>query len=131
MHPLSFENGHALGPSDLLKFDGKAQKLLLALIGELDRTATEKDRSLHFGSLLEEFLGMLEFELEVMLICVGAESYLLYDYLGSILLHLFGALTLLIEIFLIVKYFTNRRISLRTYLNKIQFLLLRHCEGFG
>ena len=66
-----------------------------------------------------------------MLIGVGAESYLLDDYLRRILLHLLSPLSLLIEIFLVVKYFTNRRIGLRTYFNKIQFLLLRHCEGFG
>ena len=66
-----------------------------------------------------------------MLIGVGTESYLLDDYLRRILLHLLSPLSLLIEIFLVVKYFTYGRIGLRTYLNKIQFLFLRHCKGFG
>ena len=63
---------------------------------------------------------MLEFELEIMFIRIGTETNFLDDYLGGVGLHLLRFLLLLIEIFLIVKYLANRRISFGAYLHQIK-----------
>ena len=74
---------------------------------------------------------MLQLELEVMLVCVRAEPYLLDDNLCRIGLHLLGFLLLLIEIFLIVQNFAHRRISLCAYLHQIKTKFIGKCQCLG
>lgn len=74
---------------------------------------------------------MLEFELEVMLIGIGAETNLLDDNLGGIGLHLLGLFALLIEIFLIVQYLAHGRICLGTDFHQIKTESIRQSESLG
>ena len=120
-----------LGASELLKLNGETEKKLLSLIGELDRAASEEYRRFDLRAIREELLRMLQLELEVMFVSVRTETYLLYNYLGGVLLHLLGFLPLLIEILLVIQNLTYRRISLVAYLNKIQFKFVSQLNGIG
>ena len=120
-----------LGASELLKLNGETEKKLLSLIGELDRAASEEYRRFNLRAFRKELFRMLQFELEVMFVGVRTETYLLYYYLGGVLLHLLGFLPLLIEILLVIQNLTYRRISLVAYLNKIQFKFVSQLYGIG
>ena len=120
-----------LGASELLKLNGETEKKFLSLIGELDRAASEEYRRFDLRAFRKELFRMLQFELEVMFVGVRTETYLLYNYLGGVLLHLLGFLPLLIEILLVIQNLTYRRISLVAYLNKIQFKFVSQLYGIG
>ncbi len=90
-----------------------------------------KDGGLHLGALLEELLGMLQLELEVMLVGIWAEPYLLKNHLGGIRLHLFCLLPLLVKELLVVEYLAHRRISLVADKHQVEFHLIRHGQGLG
>ena len=120
-----------LGASELLKLNGETEKKLLSLIGELDRAASEEYRRFNLRAFRKELFRMLQLELEVMFVGVRTETYLLYNYLGGVLLHLLGFLPLLIEILLVIQNLTYRRISLVAYLNKIQFKFVSQLYGIG
>ncbi len=120
-----------LGASELLKLNGETEKKLLSLIGELDRAASEEYRRFDLRAFRKELFRMLQLELEVMFVGVRTETYLLYNYLGGVLLHLLGFLPLLIEILLVIQNLTYRRISLVAYLNKIQFKFVSQLYGIG
>ena len=111
-HALTFKFRHTFGPSELLELDCEAEKEFLALVGEHNAPSAEENGGLHFRSLLQEFLRVLELELEVVLVGVGTETYLLDDYLRRIGLHFLGLFLLLIEIFLVIKDLAYRRIGL-------------------
>lgn len=128
-HPLALELRHALGTSELFELDRETQQQFLPLVGEHDGTASEKYGSLHLRALGEELLRMLELELEIVFVRVRAEPDFLDDYLGSILLHLLGFLLLLVEILLVIKYFTYRRVCLSADLNKIKVHPVSHLHG--
>ena len=130
-HPLAFQLRHAFRPAVIFEREHKTQEQFLSLVRELDGTSAEEDRSLDFGPFLEEFLGMLELELEVMLIGVGTEPDLLDDDLRLVGLHLLGLLLLLIQVLLVVQYLADGRIGLRTYLHQIQFKFIRHFQCGG
>ena len=130
-HPLSLEDGHVLSPSVFLKLDSESEELLFALVLEHDRTSAEEDRRLYLGAFLEELLGMLELELEVMLIGVGPEADLLDDHLGGVGFHLLGLLLLLIGEFLVIEDLANGGIRLGADLHQIQLQLIRHLESPG
>ena len=130
-HPLALKLRHILSPSELLKLDGETEKKFLSLVGELNRTASEEYRRLDLGTLPEELLGVLELELEVMLIGVRTEADFLYHNLGGILLHLLGLLLLLVEILLVIKYLAHRRVSLGCNFHQVKFHLICHLHGYG
>ena len=130
-HPLALEDRHVFGPAEFFELDGETEQLLLALILEHDRTSAEEDRGLHLGAFLQETLGMLELELEVMLIGVGTETDLLDDDLRRIGLHLLRFLLLLIEILLIVQDLAYGRIGFGTDFDQVEFELLSQGTGLG
>ena len=119
-HTLAFKYRHILCPSVLLELHRETKKLLLTLLGELDRTSPEEDSGLDLGSFLEEALRVAELELEVVLVGVGAETDLLDHDLGGILLHLLRLLPLLVEILLVVEYLANGRLRLCAYLHEVE-----------
>lgn len=130
-HPLPFEHRHVLGTAELLEFHGEAKQLLLSLLGKHDGTAAEEDGSLHLGPFLQEFLGMFELELEIMLVRVGAETDFLDDDFRSVGLHFLRLLPLLVQVLLVIQNLADWRISLGADLHKVQFHLLGKGERFG
>ena len=132
VHAFALESWHVLGPAEFFQFHCKAEELLFALVFEHDRAAAEEDGGLHLhlGALLEELLSVLQFELEVMLVGVGAESYLLHDHFRGIRFHLLGLLALLIEIFLVVQNLAHRRVGLIADEDQIELQLVCYRKGF-
>ena len=74
---------------------------------------------------------MLQFELEIVLIGIRTEADFLDDHLGSIGLHLLCFLFLLVQIFLVVKYFAHRRVGLGTYLHQVKFEFISEFQSLG
>lgn len=67
---------------------------------------------------------MLQLELEVVLIGIRPEAYLLYHHLGGVGLHLLRLLLALIEVLLVIENLTYRRIGLGTDLYQIKLKLV-------
>ena len=132
-HALALERRHALGTAELFELDGETQELLFALVLEHDGPSAEKDGGLDLGTFLEEALSVLELELEVVFIGIGAEAYLLDDDLRGVGLHLLGLLPLLVEVLLVVKDLAHGGIGFGSDLDEVETLLLCHlqslCEG--
>ena len=84
---------------------------------------------LYLGTFLKELAGVLELELEVVLVGIRTETDLLDDNLGCVLLHLLGFLFLLVDVLLIVKDLANRRIGLSADFNEVKVELIGHLHG--
>ena len=117
--------------SVLLKLDCEAQQLLLSLILEHYGTSAEENRSLHLGALLEEALGMLEFELEIVFVRIRAEAYFLDNHLCGVGLHFLCLLLALVKVLLIVHYLAHGRIRIRANLHQVQFELVCNLQSLG
>ena len=74
---------------------------------------------------------MFELELEIMLIRIGAETYFFDNYLGCVGLHLLGALTLLIQVFLVIQNLAYGRVCFGADLYQVQFQFLGQCKCLG
>ena len=131
VHTLALQRRHILGTAEFLELDCETQKLLLALVLEHYRTAAEEYRRLDLRTLLEELLSVLQLELEVVFVGVGAETDLLHDDLGGVGFHLLGLLLLLIQILLVVEYLAHRRIGLVADQNQIELKLIREGQSLG
>lgn len=114
--------------TEVLKLHRETQQLLLSLVLEHDRASTEENGGLDLGALFEESSGMLELELEVVLISVRPEADLLDHYLRGVGLHLLGLLLALIEVLLIIENLTYRRIGLCAYLHQVEFELISNLK---
>lgn len=117
--------------SELLQFNCKPQQLLLTLVLEHYRTTTEEYGSLDLRTLFKEAFGVLQLELEVVLIGVGPETNLLDYDLGRIGFHFLGLLLLLIKILLVIKYLADRRICIRADFNQIKLQFISQLQGLG
>ena len=127
-HPLALELRHLLGLAVFLQLEREAQKQFFALLGEEDRASAEEDISLDFGSFLQETLGVVELELEIMFVGLGTEANLLDDHLRSVRLLFLRLLFLLIDEFLVVDDLAYGRIGVRSDLHKIQFPFFSHLQ---
>ena len=130
-HALAFQLGHAFGPAVFFQFHGKAKQLLLSLLGKLDGASAEEDGGFHLGSFLQELLRVLELELEVVFVRVGAETDFLDHNLGRVGFHLLGALALLIEVLLVIQNLANGRFCLCADFHQIQLQFLGQGQGFA
>ena len=74
---------------------------------------------------------MLELELEIMLVGVGAEADFLDVDLYGVLSHLLGLLPLLVQILLVIQYLAYGRIGLGADFHQIQTKFISHFQSFG
>ena len=130
-HPLSFETRHLLYFRQIFEIGRKAQQKDLSLIFEHDLTAPEKDISFYFGSLFQKVLGMLQFEIVVMIIGIGSETDLLNHHFRDFCLDLLRLFLLLIEEFRIIDNPTDGGIGFRGDLHQIQTQLFGLIERFA
>ena len=128
-HPLTFELRHLLYFSEVLEVVCESQQQHLALFLEQDGTAFEEHICLHLGTFLKEALCMLELEVIVVVVGLGSESYFLHHHFGSLGFDFLGFLLLLVKIFLVVEYLTNRWIGLCGNLHQIEFEVDGHAAG--
>ena len=127
-HALAFEAGHLLGLAVFQQGLGKLQQLLLALFLVDDAAAAEEDVDFDLVALLEEADGVVEFELEVVVVGLRAEAYLLDDNLCRVGLAFLLALLLLVEELLVLDDFAHRRVGLRRDHHQIQTLVVGAAE---
>ena len=73
---------------------------------------------------------MLHLEIEVVVIGIGPQTYLFDDNLRCLGLDLLLFLLLLIKEFLIIYYFTNRRIGIWLNFNKVKIKIVSNFQGF-
>ena len=128
-HSLAFQGGHAFCPSEFFQFNCEAEKLLFPLLGKLDGASAEEDGGLDLGPFLQELLGVLELELEVVFVRIGAEADFLDDYLGRIGFHLLGTLALLVQVLLVIQDLAHGRVCLGADFHQVQFHFFCHGEG--
>lgn len=112
-HPLALQLGHLLHLTPLFEVGGKTQQQDFSLILENDLAAAEKDISFHLIPVLEEILGMLQLEIEIVVIGIGAETNLLDHNLHSFGFQLLGFFLLLVKELRIVDDPANGGIGLR------------------
>lgn len=128
-HSLSFELRHLLNTSDVLQVVGKAKQQNLALLFEEDGTSTEEDIGLNLRALFDEFLGVLELELIVVVVGLRTEANLLNDRLDLLGLDFLLLLFLLIEELLVVEDAAYWGIGVGRDFDQIEFLIISHFHG--
>ena len=74
---------------------------------------------------------MLELELKVVFVRIGAETDFLDHNLGRVGFHLLGALALLIEILLVIQNLAHRRVCLGADIYQVQLQFLGQGQGFA
>ena len=84
---------------------------------------------LHFGSFLEEILGVLEFEIKIVVVGVGAETDFLNHHLLGFRLEFLLFLFLLVLELGVVNDTADGRIGGRGNLHQIKALRLGHDQG--
>ena len=77
----------------------------------------------HFCSFFKEFDGMLHFEVEIVFVGIRTKAYFFKYLLGSLCLRFFFFLLPFVEEFLIIYDFTYGRVSLSSYLYKVESLI--------
>jgi len=116
-HPLALEVRYIIGFAVFSEVVGKACEKEFTLFLEDDGTSAEEDIGFHFVALFEELDGMLEFEVVIMIVGLGAETDLLHLLLLLVSFRLFLFFLLGVEEFLIVHYSAYRRIRRCSDLN--------------
>ena len=92
----------------LFEVIGKTQEENLTLLFEENTATAEEYVSLHLIAVAEEFLGVLEFEVVVVLIGLRSETNFLHLHLYLLCFQFLLPLLLLIEELGIVNHATNR-----------------------
>ena len=128
-HPLTLEHRHLLNLGDLLKVISEAEEENLTLLLEEDGPAAEEDIGLDLRAFLNELLGVLELEVIVMIISLRPETDLLDSDLDLLGLDFLLLLLLLVEEFLVVKDFANRRLGGGRDLHEVKLHLIGQLKG--
>ena len=129
-HSLALKDRHILGVAEFFKLYRKPEELLLALVLEHNGTSPEEDGRLYLGAFLEEFPGVLELELEIVLVGIRTEADFLDHHLGGVGFHLLRLLLALVEELFVIEYLTNWRIGLGADFHQIQLELVCQLQCF-
>ena len=111
-HAFAFQFGHLLGLTIFEEGFCEFEQLRLALFLVEDGATLEEDVDLDLVALLEEADGVVEFELEVVVVGLGAEADFLDDHLARLGLHLLLFFLLFVVELLIVDDFADRRLGI-------------------
>lgn len=111
VHTFAFQTGHHLGFAVFEQRLGEFEQLRLALLLVDDGATAEEHLNLHLVALLQETDGMLQLEVEIMLVGLRTEADLLDHHLRRIGTTLFLLLLLLIEVLLVLDDLAHRRIG--------------------
>ena len=124
MHTLAFELGHHLHLAELLKLLRELEQHDLALFLVDDGTASEKDLHLHFRAFLQKAFGVVQLELEVVVVGLGSEADFLDDDFGGLGLLVLHSLLLVEDELLVVHRLADGRIGIGLDLDEVdtQFL---------
>lgn len=108
-HALAFQLRQLLHFPVVLQVVGETGEQQLSLFLEQDGTSLEEYVRFHLVAFFQELLGMLQFEVVVMLVGLRSEPYLLDDYLRRLGFLLLLTLLLVIQELLIVNYLAYGR----------------------
>ena len=128
IHLLTIEFRHQLYTSEFLEVVGKTEKKNLTLLLEDDRATTEEYVCLNLSTLLEEVLGVLEFEVLVVVVGLWTKTNLLDHNLHLLSLDLLSLTLLLVKELLVVGNTTYWRLSLWRDLDKVEFHLISQTQ---
>ena len=95
-HALAEQLGHLFYLAYFFKVVGKAEQEHFALVFEDDATAAEEDVGFYFVAFFKELAGVLELEVVVVVVGLGAEAYFLDAYLDLLGFDFFLPLFLLV-----------------------------------
>ena len=123
-HPLPFQPRHLLWLSVFKQRLREFQQLLFSLLLVQDAAAFEEHIDSHLVSLLEEPLGVVQFELEVVVVNLRAQSYFLHHHLGRVCLALLLLLLQFVKEFLILDNLAHRRVCCGRNHHKVQTLVV-------
>jgi len=110
-HSFSFQPGHLFNFAMINHGLGEFQEDQFALFLIYYGTSFKKHINFHFGPILKEFDGMIQLKVKIMVIGIRAKAYLLDNDLRRFGLHFLLFLLQFIKEFLVVHYFTNRRVG--------------------
>ena len=102
---------------------------LLTILLEQDRPALEKHVGFYLRTLFQEFFGMVQFEIEIMIIRLRTEPDFLYYDLGLLCFKLLLLFTLLIKELTVIGNLTNRWICTGRDLYEIESEPFRNLQG--
>ena len=87
------------------------------------------DVGFHLGAIFEETFGVAEFEIEVMVVCIGAEADFFDDGFSRFCLDLLFLLFAFVKELVVVNDFYNGRFSIRGDFNEVEFGLFGPFSG--
>ena len=131
MHPLPFQLGHHLHLSELFQLLGELQQDNLTLFLVDDGATTEKHFHCHLRAFLQETLGVVELEFEVVVVGLGTQSDFLDDDFGGLGLLLFHALLLVKDELLVVHRLADWRVGIGLDFNEVNAKFLDDSQGLA
>jgi hypothetical protein len=116
--------------SVIFQFLGKFEEddFSLFLVG--DGTTLEVYISLNLGALFEELDGVLDLEVEVVIVGIGTKPDLLHDHLGRFGFSFLFLFLLFVEEFLIIHHLTNGGIGIGYNFYQVELLFLGNFPCF-
>ena len=129
-HSLPFQARHLFNFANVDQGLGEFQQDQLSLFLIDNRPAFEEHVNLHFRPFLQEFDGMVQFEVEIVFIGIWPKPDLLNHNLRGLGLHLFLLLFKLVKKLFVVDHLANRRICRRGYLDKVKTFAFSNIQCF-
>ena len=128
-HPFTFEVRHVVRFSVVREVSGETCEKEFALLFKHDRTSAEEDICFDFVTFLEKLLGVLEFKVVIVVICLRSEPNFLDLLFLLVRFRLLLFFLLCVKELLIVDNATNGRIRRSRYFDEIEVLLVSnfHC----
>ena len=128
-HLLALKHGQLLGLAVFLKLVGEFEEENLSLHFKDDLASLEEYIGFHLATFLQEFNGVVLFEIEIVLVGMGPETDVLNNNFRGLGFDLLGLFLLLVQEFAVVNDLANWRIDIGRYLNKIKTFFTGHFKG--
>lgn len=129
-HAFAFHLGHGFGLAEFQQGLREFEQHYLTLFLIHNRASLEQNVHLHLGAVLQEALGVVEFEIEIVLVGLRAEADFLDHDLGRLGFQFLLLPFLFVKKLLVVDNTAYRRVGVRRNLHQIQLPRLRHLQGF-
>src|SRR5882724_4878507 len=129
-HTLAFHFRHAFQHPRVVQPFGEFQQEQLPSFLELDGAAFELYIGLDLIAVLQEFLGVLRFEVEIMIVRIQREADLFYFGGLALGLHFLFLFLLLVKEFIVIDDLTYWRVCIGRDLDEVKPLFLRHLQRF-
>ena len=129
-HPLALKHGSRFDLAHIAQITCEAIEKLAALVAVDNIAAPELNRGFNFIALTQEFAGMTDFEIVVVVVGLRPESQFLNRDYVLLLFSLFFFLPLFKLKLPVIHYPADRRGCIRGHLNQIQITGLGNTKCF-